>query len=56
MASTHTKTDEVLAAARKDLEAQLAVVREQIERLAADELALRHAISSLDGGTVRLTA
>ena len=50
MASTHTKTDEVLAAARKDLEAQLAVVREQIERLAADELALTHAISSLDGG------
>ena len=50
MASTHTKTDEVLASARKDLETQLAVVREQIERLAADELALTHAISSLDGG------
>jgi chromosome segregation ATPase len=50
MASTHTKTDEVLAAARKDLEAQLALVREQIERLAAEELALTHAISSLDGG------
>ncbi len=50
MASTHTKTDEVLAAARKDLEAQLTVVREQIERLTAEELALTHAISSLDGG------
>src|ERR687894_566771 len=50
MASTHTKTDEVLAAARKDLETQLAVVREQIARLAAEELALTHAISSLDGG------
>ena len=50
MASTHTKTDEVLAAARKDLEAQLALVREQIERLTAEELALTHAISSLDGG------
>ncbi len=49
MASTHTKTDEVLAAARKDLEAQLAVVREQIARLAAEELALTHAVSSLDG-------
>ena len=50
MASTHTKTDQVLAAARKDLEAQLAVVREQIERLAAEEHALTHAVSSLDGG------
>ncbi len=49
MASTHTKTDQVLAAARKELEAQLAVVRDQIERLAAEELALRHAISNLDG-------
>lgn len=49
MATTRSKTDEVLAAARKDLEAQLAVVREQIARLAAEELALTHALSSLDG-------
>jgi chromosome segregation ATPase len=50
MASTHTNTDEVLAAARKDLEGQLAVVREQIARLTAEERALTHAISALDGG------
>ncbi len=56
MATTHTKTDEVLAAARKELEAQLAVVREEIERLAAEELALTHAISSLDGGNPATTS
>ncbi|MDQ4049019.1 MAG: hypothetical protein M3131_06530 [Actinomycetota bacterium] len=50
MASTHTNTIEVLAAARKDLEAQLAVVREQIARLTAEERALTHAVSALDGG------
>jgi len=51
MAATHRKTDEVLAAARTELEAQLALVREQIARLNAEELALTHAISSLDGGS-----
>ena len=50
MASTHTNTDEVLAAARKDLEAQLAVVRGQIARLTAEERTLTDAISALDGG------
>ena len=49
MASTHTNTNEVLAAARKDLEAQLAVVREQIARLTVEERALMPAMSALDG-------
>ena len=48
--ATARKTDEVLAAARNDLEAQLKLVREQGAQLAAEELALTHAISSLDGG------
>lgn len=43
------QTDEVLASARKDLQAQLAVVREEMSRLAAEEQALTHALSSLDG-------
>jgi len=49
MAATARKTDEVLASARKDLEAQLALVREEIARLGAEELALTHAVSNLDG-------
>ena len=50
MTVTPRRTDEVLAVARRELEAQLAVVREEIARLAAEERALTHAVSSLDGG------
>ena len=49
MAATRRKTDDVLATARKDLQIQLALVREEIERLAAEERALTQALSSLDG-------
>jgi len=49
MTVTAKKTGEVLAAARKDLEAQLALVREEIARLGAEELALTSAVSSLNG-------
>lgn len=49
MTATAKKTGEVLAAARKDLEAQLVVVREEMGRLAAEELALTSALSSLNG-------
>ncbi len=56
MAATPIKTNEVLAGARKDLEAQLAVVREEIARLAAEEQALAHAVSSLDGGNPATSA
>jgi hypothetical protein len=50
MAATTRKTDEVLSSARKELEAQLAIVRDEIARLTAEEHALTHAVSSLDGG------
>ncbi len=56
MTVTAKKTGEVLAAARKDLEAQLAVVREEMRRLAAEELALTHAVSNLDGGNPATSA
>lgn len=46
---TRRKTSDVLASARKDLQAQLAVVQEEIGRLAAEEHALTEALSSLDG-------
>ena len=49
MATTRKKTDDVLASARKDLQAQLAVVRDEMSRLAAEEHALTHALSSLKG-------
>ncbi len=49
MAVARRKTDDVLASARKDLEAQLAVVRDEIGRLAGEELALTEALSSLGG-------
>ena len=49
MAATRRKTDEVLASARKELQAQLGVVREELGRLAAEEHALTEALSSLDG-------
>ena len=49
MAATRTKTDDVLASARKDLQAQLAVVRDEMSRLTAEEYALTQALASLDG-------
>lgn len=49
MAATLRKTDEVLASARKDLQAQLAAVREELARLSAEEDALTRALSSVDG-------
>lgn len=49
MATTRKKTDEVLASARQDLQAQLALVREEMGRLAAEERTLTQALSSLDG-------
>ena len=51
MAVTKRKTGDVLASARKDLQAQLAVVREEITRLAAEEQALTEALSTLNGGS-----
>jgi len=47
--ATRRKTDEVLASARKELQAQLGVVREELGRLAAEQHALTEALSSLDG-------
>ena len=49
MATAGRKTDDVLAAARKALQAQLGVVREEQARLAAEEAALTHALASLNG-------
>ncbi len=49
MAATRRKTDEVLASARKDLQAQLGVVRAELARLSAEEDALTRALASLDG-------
>lgn len=49
MAATRRKTDDVLASARKDLQAQLALIREETGRLGAEERALTEALSSLDG-------
>lgn len=50
MPATPKKTDQVLASARKDLQAQLALVREELSRLGAEESALTQALSGLDGG------
>lgn len=50
MATIATRTDQVLASARKDLDAQLKVVRSEIERLQGEERQLTQALSSLDGG------
>lgn len=47
--ATTRKTDDVLASARKDLKAQLGVVRDEMTRLAGEERALTQALSSLDG-------
>ena len=44
-----TRTDQVLASARKDVEAQLKLVRTEIARLAGEECTLTQALSSLDG-------
>ena len=49
MATAGRNTDEVLAAARRDLQSQLAVVREELSRLTAEEHALTRALSSLVG-------
>lgn len=49
MASTAAQTDEVLATARKELQAQLELVRAELTRLTADERALTTALESLDG-------
>src|SRR5919202_2094485 len=49
MPATANRTEEVLASARKELEAQLAVVREELSRLTAEESALTQALTSLDG-------
>ncbi len=49
MAAAVSKTNEVLASARKELQAQLAVVREDLSRLTAEERALTQALTSLDG-------
>ena len=43
------KTDEVLASARKDLKAQLALVREEKARLDGEERALTQALAGMDG-------
>ena len=47
MAEIVRRTDEVLAAARSELQAQLALVREELSWLASEELALMEALSSL---------
>ena len=44
-----SKTDEVIAAARVELKAQLQVVREELTRVAAEEKALTKALSGLAG-------
>ena len=49
MATAGRKTDEVLAAARRDVQEQLDVVRDELTRLAAEEAALTQALASLDG-------
>ena len=49
VAVTRRKTDDVLATARKELQIQLAVVRDEIGRLAAEEHALTQALPSLEG-------
>lgn len=49
MAVTRRKTNEVLASARRDVEAQLAVVRDELSRLSSEEAALTQALSSLVG-------
>ncbi len=49
MATAGRKTDEVLASARRELQAQLSVVRDEQARLAAEERVLTQALSSLNG-------
>jgi chromosome segregation ATPase len=48
MVRARKKTDEVLASAQRELKAQLAVVREELGRLTAEERALTEALSTLD--------
>jgi chromosome segregation ATPase len=45
------KTDEVLASAQRDLKAQLAVVRDELGRLTAEERALAGALASIKADT-----
>jgi len=56
MAVSHKRTDEVLAAARKDLKDQLEIVREEMARLGGEERALTEALSSLNGASARSAA
>lgn len=49
MAAIRKKTDDVLASARKQLRAQLSVVRDEAARLATEERALTDALASLNG-------
>ena len=56
MAVTPKKTDEVLASARKDLKAQLALVRQEASRLAAEEGALTAALATLGGDSAPASA
>ncbi len=50
MPKTTTRTDQVLASARKDLEAHVKSVRSEIERLEGEERKLTQALESFDGG------
>lgn len=50
MPTAGSKTDKVLASARKELQAQLDAVREEQARLVREESALTQALSSLNGG------
>ncbi len=54
--ATTRKTDQVIASARKELEAQLTAVRDEIARLTAEERALTHAVSNFDGGNPATSA
>src|SRR4051794_11194060 len=53
MAGNRKKTGDVIAAARRDLKAQLKVVREEVGRLGGEERALTRALASLKGGGAR---
>jgi type VI protein secretion system component VasK len=49
MAASKATTDEVIAAARAEVQAQLQVVREELTRVTAEEKALAKALSGLAG-------
>ena len=48
MSPTRRKTGDVIAATRKDLEAQLEAVRDELKRLTAEEKVLSKALKSLE--------